>query len=335
MLGAGLVLLCGLLGLGAPACWAGGERRGRAEVQVPAEVPQREPVPAGEGTAGEGQATDPAPTPRAGPTFLGESDDAILERICRQPVKSVRPLGGGASISLKVVFADGSMAAVKPDQVKVTRYQSEVAAYLVARALGLSRVAPSCVRQFPRELLMQGMPQWLAQRMTAEMRADDKGLVACAVIAWIPNLHELKLESERAEWGGWLRRGGSLPAERRRRALDIGTMVLFDYLIVNDDRWSGGQTHEAGQALIFLDQGAAFGSDRYGRRQALFSLLRGVQRFDKDVVAALRGLDVAALQATLRGLLTTSELQELAERIDEARRHVARQEAEAPQDSLL
>src|SRR5689334_24843226 len=94
-----------------------------------AEVPRVEPPPAGE-------EPDPAPLDLR-PRFLDglETDDDILARLCTVPVRTIMPLGGGASISLKAVLTDGSLAAVKPEQSHVTRYYAEVAAYRVSRAL--------------------------------------------------------------------------------------------------------------------------------------------------------------------------------------------------------
>lgn len=279
---------------------------------------------------------EPAPSPLdPTPRFLGgEPDDEILARICQQPLQSVSPLGGGSSISLKMVFADGSRAAVKPDQTKVTKYASEVAAYRVSRALGLDRVAPSCVRRFTREQLMTGMPQYMRTRMETELRVDRDGMVPCAVIHWIPDLHGLNLERQ-TWWQPALRRGAAIPAGKRRRLLEISSLLLLDYLIINDDRWSGGNTHTVGDHMVYVDQGAGFGSDRAGRRGFVFSQLRWSQRFDRRVAEALFSLDEAALTAELRELLPPSDVSEFGERLAEARRYLETLYREAPQDSLL
>lgn len=297
----------------------------------PGEIPAYEPPPAGE---------EPAPPPLdPRPRFLdnAETDDEILARLCTLPLKSLVPLGGGASISLKATLQDGSLAAVKPEQSHVTRHYAEVAAYRVARALRLGKVAPSCVRKLPREALFHpGMGKTLLARMEEEVRVDARGQVACAFIHWVPKLKGLGLEKQ-AWWQPLLRRGAPLPREpeKRRRLLDISTLLLFDFLIINDDRWSGGNTHTSEGRMMFLDQGAGFGRDGRGRRAYAMTQLRWSQRFDREVAQALFELDVPALQRELRPLLSPAELTELAERIDEARRYLRRLEAEAPKDSLL
>ena len=312
--------------LGAPA----GAAPPSLFVPPAAEIPRWEPPPAG---------IEPEPAPLdPRPRFLGgpEADDEILARLCKLPLRSIAPLGGGASISLKATLSDGTLAAVKPEQSHVTRHYAEVAAYRVSRALGLDKVAPSCVRRFPRELIFHaGMPRSLLQRMEAEVRVEG-GQVACAVINWVPKLKGLGLEKQ-AWWQPLLRRGAPLPRDpdKRRRLLDISTLLLFDYLIINDDRWSGGNTHTSSDRMIYLDQGAGFGRDSAGRRGYAMSHLRWSQRFDRAVATALFQLDVAALQKDLQGLLSPRELAELAERIEEARRYLRRLQQEAPKDSLL
>lgn len=261
----------------------------------------------------------------------------MLASICKLPLKTIRPLGGGSSISLRAVFTDGSQAAVKPEQTRVTRYQSEVAAYRVSRALGLSRVSPSCVRRFPVAQIYDAMPPSWRARMDEEM-VVRKGEVAAAVIHWITELHGLRLE-KKTYWQPLLKRGAKIAAEDRDRLREISTLLLFDYLILNDDRWSGGNTHESEGRMVFLDQGAAFGRDDYGsghgRRRKLFGLLRRCERFDRDVVRALRTLDLPALQVELAAILTPAEVDDFGERVTEARAYLDRLEHEAPADWLF
>src|SRR5690348_1678391 len=76
----------------------------RLFVPPEAEIPAWEPPPAG---------VEPEPAPLdARPRFYegAEADDEILARLCKQPLRSIGPLGGGASISLKATLADGTLA---------------------------------------------------------------------------------------------------------------------------------------------------------------------------------------------------------------------------------
>jgi hypothetical protein len=293
----------------------------------PSEVPTYEPAP-------EGEEPPPAPLDTT-PRFRGQRDDELLARICNQPIKAIKPLGGGASIKFKVTFADGAIAALKPNQTRITRYQAEVAAYRLSRALGLGTVPPSCIRQVPRDLLMNGMPKDLRERMEAELLPDDKGNVACAVITWVPGLRGLKLETA-TWWKPALIQKAPIPPGKKRRLLEISSLLLFDYLILNYDRWSGANTHEVDGEMVFIDQGAGFGPDRRHRssRQALHTL-KWSQRFSRDVVQALFDVNLTELQHDLSDVLAPIDQAGLLYRIQHAKDYLRSLHRAAPHDSWL
>lgn len=299
------------------------------ELWVPpaALVPQYEPVPDGE---------EPRPAPLANnPHFLGQRDEDLLSRICTPPIKSIRPLGGGASISLRVTFEGGVQAALKPEQVRITRYQSEIAAYRISLALGLDKVPPSCVRRIPVEQLQAGMPKSLVERMQTELVVDKEGMVAAAVISWVPHLHGMRLE-ESDWWREMLQHKGPLPANKRKRVLEIASLILFDYLILNHDRWSGGNTHDSNGQMVFLDQGAGFGPERHHRRsRAALKTLKWAERFPKDLVHAVFALDSKALSQDLASVLSPDEIEGFQYRLRHAREYLRALHKAAPEDSWL
>ena len=303
--------------------------RSRRELWLPppAEIPTFEPPPAGE---------EPPPAPlRHTPHFLGQADEEILSRICQLPIKQFKPLGGGSSISLRAIFDGGLQAAVKPDQVRITRYQSEVAAYRVSRALGLDMVPPSCVRRIPAEQLMANMPKSLVERMQAELNVGPDGMVAMAIIAWVPHLHGMRLE-ELDWWRPMLLHGEPLPANKRRRVLEISTLLLLDYLILNHDRWSGGNTHESDGQMVFIDQGAGFGPERHHKRSRLaMRTLKQAERFPREVANKLFELELEPLTREMQGLLTEEEIEGFVYRVKHAREYLRSLRRAAPRDSLL
>ncbi len=332
------------LGAGQPAgTWAGAgatlasvqfgarseaQLRGRALFVPPAaEIPAYEPPPAGE---------EPPPAElEVGPRFRGQPDDELLAHICQPPIKSIKPLGGGASIKFKVKFADGSEAAVKPNQTRITRYQAEVAAYRLSRAMGLSVVPPSCVRRFTTEQLTANMPKDLRARMEQELLPDEKGDVACAIITWVPGLRPLKLEQQ-DWWRPALLRGAPIPPGKQQRLLEISTLLLFDYLILNYDRWSGGNTHEVDGQMVFIDQGAGFGPDRHHRSSRhAFRTLKWSQRFSAVVAQRLFDLDVGLVQRELGAILPPADVEGLIFRIQHAREYLRALRRADPHDSLL
>lgn len=306
-----------------------GGARNRRELWLPppSEIPPFEPAPAGEEPS-------PAPLDRT-PHFLGQADDEILNRICQLPIKALKPLGGGSSISLRAQFEGGLQAAVKPEQVRITRYQSEVAAYRVSRALGLDMVPPSCVRRIPLEQLTAGMPKSLVERMSTELIIGPDGTVATAVIAWVPHLHGLRLE-ELDWWRPMMMKGEPLPASKRRRVLEISTLILFDYLILNHDRWSGGNTHESDGQMVFIDQGAGFGPERHHKRsRAAMRTLKWAQRFPREVSNSLFEMELAPLAQELKPILSDEEIEEFEYRVKHAREYLRGLRKAAPHDSLL
>lgn len=300
---------------------------GQIFVPPPSEVPEFEPPP-------EGEEPPPAPLDFR-PRFRGELDEQILGRLCSQPVKTIRPLGGGASIKLRVTLADGSQAALKPNQIRITRYQAEVAAYRLSRALGLGVVPPSCVRRFPVEFLMNGVGRELRERMERELIIEN-GQVACAIIAWVPGLRNIKLEQSTETWRPLLLHGAPIPPKQRRRILEISTLLLFDYLILNADRWSGGNTTEAEGEMVFIDQGAGFGPDRrHKRSRMMLKTLKWSERFSREVVGSLLDLDPRALEQDMKDLLSDEEMEGLSYRIQHAKDYLRSLRRATPKDSWL
>ena len=72
---------------------------------------------------------------------------------------------------------------------------------------------------------------------------DDADTVRGAAIYWIPELTNVGLENAARglrRIGEWLHADGELPQASRSLAASLSTMLAFDYLIGNFDRWSGG-----------------------------------------------------------------------------------------------
>src|SRR5262245_25110542 len=89
-------------------------------------------------------------------TFLGMSDELLLERVRTQPITRFKLNHGGSSLSFRVDFADGSRAAWKPMQTNMQSVpRKEVAAYRLNRLLGLHAVPPAAPRAVTREELLE------------------------------------------------------------------------------------------------------------------------------------------------------------------------------------
>jgi hypothetical protein len=171
--------------------------------------------------------------------------------------------------------------------------------------------------------------------MDQEVLPEKNGEVSCAIITWVPGLHQIRLETQ-DWWQPALLRGAPIPPGKRQRLLEISTLLLFDYLILNYDRWSGGNTHEVDGHMVFIDQGAGFGPDRHHKssRHAM-QTLKWSQRFSAEVAQRLFELDIEQVQRDLAEVLSPADLEGLAFRIRHAREYLHSLRKTAPKDSLL
>ncbi|MEB2310725.1 MAG: hypothetical protein OZ921_08055 [Sorangiineae bacterium] len=222
----------------------------------------------------------------AGPVDVTR-DAAWLARLATSPIARATRNRGGATVTLRLTFTDGARAVFKPEQThSAGNYRAEIAAYHLDRLLGFGRTAPVAGRRVAREWLRASLAAsgadaaWL-ERFDREVVARD-GLVAGAVVAW----HEGRLvpvEPPR----GWTE---SVPDELRARVPEWSDLTVFDYLIDNPDRQSGGNVLALGRAggLIFLDNAAGFTDARARAGFSLEKRLAPLCWFRPETVAALR-----------------------------------------------
>ncbi len=89
----------------------------------------------------------------------------------------------------------------------------------------------------------------------------------------------------------FLRPGVPIPSRYRERLAQISNMILFDYIIDNSDRWTGGnaRTSRQGDALYFMDNTMSFGRDPRGHEKSQL-YFRRARRFSRRLVDHLRSL---------------------------------------------
>lgn len=244
------------------------------------------PRPSGAHHAGFAGPVDPA------------KDKQWVERLASAPITEITRNPGGATITLRVRFGDGNRAVWKPEQKhSASNFRAEIAAYHLDRIVGFSRTAAVVGRSlgYPHvleQLEASGADADFIERFRAEVPARD-GRVAGALIAW----HAGKLTSAEPPkgWTEGLRSKDPVREELAKRLPEWSDLVVFDFLIDNTDRWSGGNVLSlGGGALIFLDNAAGFAPWRASKGETTLSRVEPICRFRRATIETLRALGPTA-----------------------------------------
>jgi len=269
-------------------------------------------------------------------TFLGMSDELLLDRVRRQPIVRVKLNHGGSSLSFRVDFADGSRAAFKPAQTNLqTIPRKEVAAYRLNRLLGLTAVAPAAPRMVTRDELFTHLhPETLAAlpRIRAETLFNPLGKTAGVIMYWIPEIKDSGLDTPEgaAQSAQWLTQGMPVAVEKRPVAAQLSNLIVFDFLISNPDRYSGGNMKMSpdGSHLYFMDNTMAFFLDPEGNGKTRPALQR-TQRFSRSLYRALDRVTMPGIEHELAAekdspyeILTPSEMRAVVARKEVVRKHI-------------
>jgi hypothetical protein len=200
---------------------------------------------------------------------------------------------GSTSVNFHLRLSGDIDAAWKPrTSTHGETYRAEIAAYRLNRLLGLARVPPAASRSIPRAALH------LAP--TSPVLAERDLTVRGAAIYWVPVLRDSLIDRPREieRWSSWLRQGREVPADQRARAEEISTLLVFDFLTGNWDRWSGSNVPmDAAGHLIYRDNNGAFEEPFVlGLMQNGMAWLRRAQRFSASVIARARALTDASIR---------------------------------------
>jgi hypothetical protein len=269
-------------------------------------------------------------------TFMGLEDDFLIARLRSQPIVRMKFNKGGSSLSFRVDFADGSRAAFKPAQTNLqTVPRREVAAYRINRLLGLSAVAPATPRMVSREDMFSHLhPDTVAMlpRIRAETIFDPRGHTAGVMMYWIPVIKDSRLDTPEgiAQSTRWLTQGQSIPDEKHGIAAQLADLLVFDFLISNPDRYSGGNmlTNEDGSRLLFMDNTLSFFIEPQGNDKIRTALGRS-QRFSRRLYQALDRISEETLTRILAQasegdyeILTKPEIRAVVARRDYVQKYI-------------
>jgi hypothetical protein len=243
------------------------------------------------------------------PHFLGSDydDDRVLDQLGHAEPLSFKPVGSTSTV-FHVRFKSAVEAAFKATTGNRPHGPaSEVAAYRLGRCLGLDSVPPAVSREIPAAQIHALLdPKYEARwpEIRERMGVAEDGMVRGAAIYWIPVLADLGVDRQRGLrlLHEWLRTGGELKDEKRSLAASLSTMLGFDYLIGNFDRWSGDNVLGNPQAgVVYIrdhDQAFPLGLGEHLHRRMLHDLLLA-ERFSRRFHASVQRLERRCLEREL------------------------------------
>lgn len=243
--------------------------------------------------------------------FLGQDDQLLLEPLIDSQIAEVKLNRGGTSLSLRVDFENGARAAVKPRQIHPhSKPRRELAAYRLNRLLGMSSVPPAVGRRFEMADLVDHIPDGRDVhkfRIETETVPEPDGTILAELSWWIPDLADARIEGYNVDstdgivtWKRYLTIGNDIPEKVEPMVAQVSDMVVFDYLINNSDRWSGGNVKASrdNKILYFMDNTMSFGDRPRGHSKVRIYLERS-QKFSRRLVSRLRHLRESEIRAAL------------------------------------
>jgi hypothetical protein len=215
----------------------------------------------------------------------------ILRALAHADLKSFRPVGTTSTVFRTTTSAPLRLAFKTATHRRPLAAVAEVAAFRIARCLGMTTVPPALLRRVDVGLMQRGLESTFARLWPSmfERMLVEHGTVEGAAIYWIEGLHDLALDPADVRALRQSEARDSLPP----MAAALSDLFAFDYLIGNWDRWSGGNVKgdASGQILYVRDHDAAFAT-RLGDLQQRRLLDRAIatERFSRRFVERLRTL---------------------------------------------
>jgi len=239
------------------------------------------------------------------PLFVGTtvSQDALLQALATSPSRQFKPVGR-TSVLFRMRTASGVTAGYKVKSRNMEQgYKSEIAAYRVSRLLLLDNVPPTIFRLATRKEIKARFHKEKLDRWSSVQRAtswEDDGTVVGAASYWIKGARR-GLEDRKGTWQTWLRIEGTIPPGKTELARDLSTMAMFDFLVANWDRYSGGNLlmNDEKTRAFLVDHDRAFSTLNEKLYERLLGDLARTERFSKGVVDQLVVLDRNAIHQEL------------------------------------
>jgi hypothetical protein len=244
--------------------------------------------------------------------------------LCTDELTIDKPLGMGSTIKFKARVGTTKVVVRPAQALDAGNFRADVAAHRIATALGVTTVPYGCLRRIDRASLDAVAGTELRRRLADEVSWAADGTVAVSVVAWVDGVKPAGLEQTRRAWRAQLAQVTPLAGDTTAAA-EGSRLAVWDFLIANWDRWSGGNTFRIGTlgAFVWLDNAAGFGRELERTRAARARTLSKVERFSRSLIDTLRTLDDPSLDRVLAGTgLTAARITELAARRDLILAHV-------------
>ncbi len=237
------------------------------------------------------------PQPHGRRTFNGVNEDRMLEALRTARIEGRRAVGS-TSVNFYLDLTgdvDAGWKACYTDHCE--RYRAEIAAFRLNRLLGLSRVPPAISRTVSRSSLR------LARMTTIPIVFDRTDNARGAATYWVPVLRDSGIDRTREieRWTRWLRQGEAIPQDQSVRAEEISTLLVFDFLTGNWDRWSGSNVPmDSTGHLIYRDNNGGFEEPFVdGLMHRSMQWLRHTQKFNRAVIDRARAMTDATVRAEM------------------------------------
>lgn len=265
--------------------------------QAPAPAPEPAASAASAAAGGPAAPIQISPPETFANTFLLQED--LLRQLQRARPIEFRPVGVTSLVFRTDLDAPFRAAFKAATLQRPGSAVNEVAAYRLARCLGLDNVPPTVLRRVSTEELQRRLAYVFQARwhdFENVLAVGPPGYVEVAAIYWIEDLQDLGLESWRDAQRvlAWLSIDGEVPPDRTNLARQMSTLIAFDYLIGNWDRWSGGNIKggPGGDYIYMRDHDAGFaGRISESLQRRMLEPVKRTQRYSRSFVQAVRALD--------------------------------------------
>ena len=231
----------------------------------------------------------------------------LLAGLASGELSALRPVGSTSTVFRAQLNRNFRAAFKTSTHQRPSGHVAEMAAYRLARCLGLDNVPPAVLRRVPVAMLRRELnPEYASSwpSIVSQLWVSRDGLVEGVAIYWIEGLQDIDLASAegRAAAARALRLSEPMPDASQSTAASLSTLQAFDYLIGNWDRWSGGNVKgdASGRILYMRDHDAAFpGKMSEALQRRLLEPVVASERFSRSFVQHLRALDRGAFEREL------------------------------------